>query len=111
MRHFVTVLGLACALAPGLATADSDTGKNSTEFFSGKDLSGWEGLEPYWKVQDGAIVGSTGPDGGKFNTFLCSKKTYKDFELSFQVKLTGKGWTGNSGVQIRSEVFDREHMA
>src|SRR5437763_17155393 len=27
--------------------------------FNGKDLTGWEGLEGAWKVQDGAIVGST----------------------------------------------------
>src|SRR5438094_479090 len=30
--------------------------------FNGKDLTGWEGLEGAWKVQDGAIVGSTFPD-------------------------------------------------
>jgi len=31
--------------------------------------------------------------------------------VSFQVKLTGTGWSGNSGVQIRSEVADQEHLA
>jgi len=87
------------------------TGAEDKEtFFNGKDLTGWEGLSNYWSVQDGAIVGAT-PDGLKFNTFLCSKKKYKDFELSFQVKLTGKGWSGNSGVQIRSEVFKPEELA
>ena len=76
-------------------------------FYNGKDLSGWEGLlDQFWSVKDGAIVGSTGPKGNNFNTFLCSKKKYKDFELQFQVKLTGKGWTGNSGVQIRSKIAD-----
>jgi hypothetical protein len=39
-----------------------------------------------------------------FNTFLCSKEKYGDFELTFQVRL--KGGTGNSGVQVRSEVID-----
>ena len=53
-------------------------------------------------------MGSTAPDGLKFNTFLCSEKKYKDFELRFQVKLTGKGWTGNSGVQIRSEIINKD---
>jgi hypothetical protein len=79
-------------------------------FFNGKDLTGWEGLKEYWNVKDKAIVGAT-PDGLKFNTFLCSKKKYKDFELKFQVKLTGKGWPGNSGVQIRSEVFKQDELA
>jgi hypothetical protein len=73
-------------------------------FFNGKDLTGWEGLTDYWSVKDGAIVGGTSPEGLKFNTFLCSKKKYGDFELKFQVRL--KDGAGNSGVQIRSEVFD-----
>jgi hypothetical protein len=74
-------------------------------FFNGKDLDGWEGLTEYWSVKEGALVGSS-PQGLKFNTFLCSKKKYKDFELSFQVRL--KGGAGNSGVQIRSKIRDGE---
>jgi serine/threonine protein kinase/formylglycine-generating enzyme required for sulfatase activity len=79
--------------------------------FNGKDLTGWQGLPHYWSVKDGAIVGSTYPAGITYNTFLCSKNKYKDFELQFQVKLTGKGWSGNSGVQIRSETFKPEQFA
>jgi hypothetical protein len=118
MRSVCILPGVACALAflvaaPGAGSrvAADDENKNEAQFFNGKDLSGWEGLQPYWSVKEGAIVGSTGPDGGKFNTFLCSKKKYKDFELSFKVKLTGKGWSGNSGVQIRSEIADKKQLA
>jgi hypothetical protein len=81
----------------------------SADFWNGKDLEGWECLPEYWSVKDGAIVGTAPAEGIKFNTFLCSKKKYKDFELSFQIRL--KDGKGNSGVQIRSEVFDREHFA
>jgi serine/threonine protein kinase len=82
------------------------------DFFNGKDFTGWEGLtDPFWSVKDRAIVGSTFPDGNKFNTFLCSKKKYRDFELRFKVKLTGKGWSGNSGVQVRSKISDRKTFA
>ena len=77
------------------------------DFFNGRNLDGWKGLE-YWKVEKGAIVGAT-PDGLKFNTFLCSDKKYKNFELKFQVRL--KEGKGNSGVQIRSEIFDDKHLA
>jgi Domain of Unknown Function (DUF1080) len=97
-----------------LALAGGDTVRGESanhEFFNGKDLTGWEGLPEYWSVKDSAIVGSTYPGGGKFNTFLCSKKEYKDFELTFKVKLTGKGWTGNSGVQIRSKIVDPKQLA
>ncbi|MCS7047206.1 MAG: DUF1080 domain-containing protein [Gemmataceae bacterium] len=79
--------------------------------FIDKSLNGWEGLiEKYWRwdTEHNALVGSTKPDGLKFNTFLCSKRQYADFELSFQVKMT-KG--GNSGIQIRSHVHDKTKFA
>jgi hypothetical protein len=111
MRYTIILTALISAallFAGGMGRGD-EPGKSS--FFNGKDLEGWEGLKAHWRVKDGALVGSTFPDGGKFNTFLCSKKKYRDFQLSFRVRLTGKGWGGNSGVQIRSEIFDREHFA
>jgi serine/threonine protein kinase len=103
-RYHVRLEPLAAAVAaesPRRTPEDS----GNLPFFNGKDLAGWEGLEQYWSVRDGAIVGYTREDP-KFNTFLCSKRTYKDFELRFQVRL--KGGLGNSGVQIRSEVFNRD---
>jgi Domain of Unknown Function (DUF1080) len=105
-----------CAgLVAGAALLAAGTGRSADPakdgaFFNGKDLTGWEGLTQYWSVKDGAIIGDTS-SGLKSNTFLCSKKKYKDFELHFQVKLTGKGWSGNSGVQIRSKVFDMDKFA
>ena len=107
-RRMLCVTVMLLSAATMAATAKID---DAPAFFNGKDLTGWEGLDKYWSVHDGAIVGTTEPDGGKFNTFLCSKKPYKDFELKFKVKLVGKRWTGNSGVQIRSEVFNREQFA
>ncbi len=71
----------------------------------GKSLTGWVGTMSHWKSVDGKIVGTT--DGTiKENTFLCTEKKFKDFEMTFQVRL--KDGVGNSGVQIRSEVFDKE---
>jgi Domain of Unknown Function (DUF1080) len=109
MRRLTLLLSLVC-LVPVWAADTARLADDKDSFFNGKDLTGWEGLTEYWSVKDGAIVGAT-PNSLKFNTFLCSKNKYKDFELTFQVKLTGKGWPGNSGVQIRSEVFDKEHLA
>jgi hypothetical protein len=115
MRKTLLPAALVAALAllsGAAATTSADDAKkvavadDTKEFFNGKDLTGWDGLEKYWTVKDGAIIGST--NGGKIthNTFLCSKKRYKDFELSFKVRL--KDGDGNSGVQIRSEIADKE---
>jgi hypothetical protein len=109
MRYPKWAAATACLLAlAGIAARGDDAGKEAAPFFNGKDLKGWDGLKPYWSVEDGAIVGRT-PEGLDFNTFLCSRRPYEDFELSFQVRL--KGGVGNSGVQIRSGVFDLEHLA
>ena len=92
-----------CFTLSAAHAGDKDT------FFNGKDLTGFEGLlDQFWSVKDGAIVGSTAPKGINYNTFLCSKKKYKDFEMQFQVKLTK---SGNSGIQIRSHIHNKEKFA
>ena len=104
MKRFIWFLSLGVLISFSAAQAGSDK-----EFFNGKDLAGWEGLlDQFWSVKDNAIVGSTAPKGINFNTFLCSKKKYKDFELHFEVKLAK---VGNSGVQIRSHIHNKEKFA
>ena len=106
MRNISYLLILGGALTLGGAAA-VHSGATSADFLP-KDMSGWEGLMDYWTYKDGSLVGAS-PDGLKFNTFLCSKKKFGDFELRFQIRL--KDGKGNSGVQIRSEVFDQKHFA
>ena len=69
------------------------------------DPGNWQGRTDIWSIQDGMIVGETKEDP-KYNTFYVSKKEYGDFELSFKVRLVDG--VGNSGVQIRSELKDKE---
>jgi hypothetical protein len=104
----LTCAGLLTLAGDGRGDKEAPADKDTTAFFNGKNLDGWEGLEGYWQVKDGAIVGASAKKI-PFNTFLCSKKKYGDFQLSFQVRL--KGGQGNSGVQVRSEVFDKEKLA
>lgn len=67
----------------------------------------WKGLESYWTLdpEKKTITGRTEKDP-KFNTFLCSQTEYGDFELRFQVRL--KDGIGNSGVQIRSQLINKD---
>jgi hypothetical protein len=66
----------------------------------------WEGRTDLWTLDSKArsIVGETKEDP-KYNTFFCTKKKYGDFELSCKILL--RDGVGNSGIQIRSEVFDQ----
>jgi len=102
------LVAVALTLSAG-AAAFSARADDKPEVFVGAGLQGWEGLPENWSYSDGALVGTTYPSGNKFNTFLCSQKKYRDFELNFKIRL--KNGVGNSGVQIRSEVFDRKHFA
>ncbi len=64
---------------PLLATAD-----NARDFFSGRDLAGWEGDPAAWKVENGELVGRT---TGKRAESLRSQMLVSDFRLTFQFKL------------------------
>jgi hypothetical protein len=95
----VPLLAVALVAAPPHVRADD------TDDFLNPD--NWEGLEKHWKIEGRTVVGET-PAALKVNTFLCSKQKYADFEMSFKVQL--KDGVGNSGVQIRSEVFDAKQF-
>ena len=70
--------------------------------FDGKTLDGWVGDPDLWKVEDGCIVGSTEDKSLKHNSFLATKASYSDFVIKAKFKLRNH----NSGIQIRSKLFD-----
>lgn len=69
--------------------------------FNGKDLKGWIPLNGHakYEAKDGMIVGTTVL--GEPNSFLATEKSYGDFILEFEFKLSDDDM--NSGVQFRSE--------
>ncbi|MFK8111970.1 MAG: family 16 glycoside hydrolase [Rubripirellula sp.] len=74
-------------------------GEGWEQVFNGTDLKGWtqkNGTATY-RVENGVIIGKTAE--GSPNSFLCTDKSYGDFELTFEVNVD-QGL--NSGVQIRS---------
>ena len=81
--------------------------------FNGKDLTGWEGLEGYWSVVDGAIQCAETKENSKQSDLilLCSKdypEKFADFELRYSWKMVTP--TGNSGVQFRSKIDNAKMM-
>ena len=84
----------------------SEVSSDAVALFDGKSLDGWDGDQSFWRVEDGIIVGQSTPDNPvKQNTFLVyTKKEFSDFELNLRFKVK----RGNSGIQFRSEVFDKD---
>ena len=72
--------------------------------FDGKTLDGWKAMsgKALYPVEDGTILGTTVKDTP--NSFLCTEKSYKDFELTFELFLHDRQL--NSGCQVRSQVID-----
>ena len=77
----------------------------AVSIFDGKSLAGWSGLTSNWRVEDGAITGeNTAAAPIAQNTFLVYDKPVKDFELELDFKIQG----GNSGIQYRSKLLNKE---
>jgi hypothetical protein len=97
-------LAVIALTAFALTTLGSDR-KESTPLFDGKTLDGWEqkGGDATYEVEDGMIVGRSAPKTQ--NSFLCTKRTYGDFVLTYEYKCDNEL---NSGVQIRSHSYERE---
>jgi hypothetical protein len=75
--------------------------------FDGKTFEGWEGDLKIFRIQDGAIVGGSLKEKIARNEFLCTTKTYGDFELRLKVKLLGEG--ANAGIQFRTKRIPNHH--
>lgn len=107
--RLVGVLAVA-ALSAFLVAAD-EQGKASKadaegfiSLFDGKTLDGWEGMEGFWSVKDGAINGHETKEHSA-QTFLVYKdRHFSDFELHAKYRFVSKD--GNSGIQFRSKVID-----
>jgi hypothetical protein len=99
MRIRDGVLGLLLA---GLLGIGASAEEGFAPLFDGKTLDGWQGDPGFWSVEDGAILGSSEAKKVPHNTFLSTKKSYKNFILKVEFKLRNH----NSGVQVRSKQHD-----
>lgn len=100
LKITVISLGIVFGIALPVLTSDEE---GFISIFNGKDLTGWEGKEGLWWVEDGAITAESTPEKP------CTKHHYLfwrggqpgNFILRFEYRIQGEG--ANSGVQFRSE--------
>lgn len=85
---------------PPATTVPKDLEPGFTWLFDGKSTDQWEGNMDWFRVEDQCIVAGSLNKTIPHNEFLCTKKTYANFELKVQVRLKGKG--DNAGVQFRT---------
>jgi Domain of Unknown Function (DUF1080) len=78
--------------------------QKSARLFDGKSFKGWEGdTIKTWRIENGAIVGGSLVTKVPNNEFLCTTRSYANFDLKLKFKLTGTEGFINTGVQFRSK--------
>ena len=111
LRAIICAAVLAAPLAAFAAAPAADLPAPDAEgfvtLFNGKDLTGWEGLDGYWDVQDGVIDGHETKANSKQTDLILSAskdhpEKFSNFELHIKWKLITPD--GNSGVQYRSKI-------
>lgn len=103
--HSSLLIFVLLNIATPLDTATTD--QEFTRLFDGKTLSGWEGDQKLFRVVNGAIVAGSLQQPIARNEFLCTRKTFENFELRLQARLRGKG--NNAGIQFRSRRIPNNH--
>lgn len=79
-------------------------GGEPEQLFDGNTLSGWEGdTKGTWRIEEGAIVGGSLDKKVPRTEFLCTRRTYGDFELKVTFKLLGDPKQANAGIQFRTK--------
>ena len=90
------LLCVCVVLAQSVAADDS-----FTPLFDGETFTGWEGNQSVFRIADKAVVGGSLKANVACNEYLCTTKSYRNFELRLKFKLLGE--KVNAGVQFRSE--------
>jgi hypothetical protein len=93
-----------------LVAAPTFAADKPVSLFDGKTLNGWEGdTAKTWKVEDGVITAGSLETTVPRNEFLCTTKTYENFELKVTFKLTGDKTKANAGIQFRTKRIPNHH--
>jgi hypothetical protein len=113
MKRVISILAVALLAVVSLVAEFFVTAALAAEdsefqsLFDGRTLSGWEGDESIFRIEDGAIVGGTLKAPIARNEFLCTRVEFGDFELRLRFKVLGVG--ANGGVQLRSRRIPNDH--
>jgi hypothetical protein len=104
----IVVLIVAAAVPVLAGERAQNAAPSPSAIFDGRTFSGWEGNLELFRIEDGAIVGGTLKEKIARNEFLCTTRSYGDFELRLNVRLLG-GDGANAGIQFRTKRIPGHH--
>ncbi len=88
---------------PSLSQSDA------VRLFNGVDFTGWEGDQSFFRIVDSAIVAGSLTKPIPKNQFLCTEKSYTDFDLRLRVKFINPTRDNNGGIQFRTKRIPGHH--
>ncbi|MGJ8671991.1 3-keto-disaccharide hydrolase [Rubritalea sp.] len=105
-------IALTLAASHFLSAASSDNAKEPTlddskdvKLIAENSFEGWEVPSELWTIKDGVITGDTAGKKLKEPEWIYTKKKFRDFIFSADVRLSG-GPKSNSGIYFRVKRFD-----
>ncbi len=105
--HHLSILILIGVLVAGCRTDHSATVPASAEahrenvFFNGTSFDGWDGVNEFFRVEDGAIVAGSMEKPIPQNEFLCTIREFSNFKLTLETRLVGE--QTNAGIQFHTQ--------
>lgn len=81
--------------------------RRDAKIFDGKTFNGWEGKKEIFRIENETVIGGFTDKPVPQNEFLCTTQRYRDFTLTLECRIEGKG--ANAGVQFRSERIPNHH--
>lgn len=101
MKYLLNSIRIVILLAFTLLTSCENY--DSLSLFDGKSLEGWEGPDSIFRVEEGCIVSGSMDKPLDRSYYLCTVKTYDNFELTLKAKFKNKGKYENAGISFRAE--------
>ena len=105
--RLIWTFALLCVVGSLTAMAEDKKDAGFSPLFDGKTLKGWEGNLKFFRIENGAVVAGNLKEKIPNNEFLCTEKSYKNFELRLKAKLVGEG--ANAGIQFRTKRIPNHH--
>ncbi len=112
MKHVMFICICSCLLMPMLAFSQDDNeaieptvnGPGTIDLLEGGTLDAWKVPSARWSIEGESIVANTGAEKLEIPEWLYTKKRFKNFEFTCELKLSGDNHR-NTGIYYRANTF------
>ena len=112
MKYLLFIFVCSCWMMPyrafsqnaNEATEPAVNGPGAIDLLAGGTLDAWKVQSAHWLLEQGSIIGQTGPEKLQIPEWLYTKQRFGNFEFTCELKLTGDN-NRNTGIYFRVNTF------